>query len=336
MRHSHAIVSAGALMVLAGTACAQNNGDIIFTDETLDAVRMISGGTVSTLYQFNTDVRLAGIDRVGSDFYVASGFPADPTDSYIFKISDLFGAPTSSILDAGYPIQNPIGLKYDPFTNGLLTVNNPGYDPNIDPRFEGILSTTLGGVTSVVFVEPPLSDPNPKYRAGADLTPDPFSNDFFVTSNNGGVDDPGGFIDSEASTLWRLNPTSGSMDLVADLSNTAWGTLSHVRGITTLPDGDIVFTDRNSGGIFRMAPDGTGLSLIAMATTPGRIEYNPYTGALVFGEADLDQISQINVDGTGYTVLATGVEPRGLYIIPAPSAIALLGLGGLAAIRRRR
>lgn len=340
MKNMMMMTCIAAVASLAGTTIAQVDGDVLFTSEAQDSIRLVSGGTVSTLYSFSTDVRLAGIDQAAGSFYVASGFPSEPTDSKIFKITDLFGSPSASILDDGFPIMNPIGLEYDRGTGQLLSVNNPGFDPNIDPRFEGILGTSLAGNTNVLFEEPPLGDPNPKYRAGADITPDRISGDFFVTSDNGGVDDPGGYTDSEASTLWRLDPTTGTMDLLVDLSNSSEGTLTQVRGITTLPNGDVVITDRFSDSIYRVSLDGSGqfdsISLIAAVTTPGRIEYNRYNNTLVFGEADLDQISQINLDGSGYTVLATNVQPRGLYIVPAPSSLALLGLGGLIAVRRRR
>ena len=51
----------------------------------------------------------------------------------------------------------------------------------------------------------------------------------------------------------------------------------------------------------------------------------------------MQDIVEVNLDGTGRTILASGLDQiNSLVAIPAPASAALLGLGGLATVRRRR
>jgi MYXO-CTERM domain-containing protein len=78
------------------------------------------------------------------------------------------------------------------------------------------------------------------------------------------------------------------------------------------------------------------VSLVLNIEDPGEIQYNKYNNKLVFGQVAPDTLAQINLDGSGYEVLESGVSPRGIWIVPAPGATFALGLAGLLAMRRRR
>jgi hypothetical protein len=335
-----------ALSLLAGApgALGQAPGDILFTDEFTDSVNLInSPGVWTPLVTFDDpDVRLAQITNRGNRWYVANGPKAvqDPSTGSIVQIDDLFGSPIVSTLASGDPLQNPIGLKYDRVSKRLLAVNH--IDGDIDqPAFEGILSINpnTGGVTEL-FEE--SGGGNPTYKDGYRLTADPNSDDFFVTAVNGGAFNGGPGDMNLGSCIWRLDVGTGSVSLLADLSTVDGGPLTFVRGITAVPGtSDLYIGDGSTQAIYRISLDGNGdfSSIAAIATglaDPWEIIYNPYTNKLVYGEEDISTISQMNLDGSGIELLATGVGARGLAIVPTPGGAAILALAGLVGFRRRR
>jgi hypothetical protein len=353
----YATLAAAAILSASGAAHAGLQG-IVFTSQQERAVRFLdSSGVVSTLWSApNPDSRLAGITRgPGGEFYVSDGrgspFP-NLTDAGIVRLDNLFsGAPTASFLTQGNPIQNPIGLTYDPTTSSLLSISTPGAPITPDTQ-RGIYSVSLGGGVSPIFVQDE-SATGVRFSTGRSIIADPFSNDYFVTAVNGGSFSSGQ-PDGTSSTLWRLeydaNTNSynlGSNPLVdfADGFTGAGIDFTGVRGIATVPNSESLWvTDRVTGSILRIDLDGNGnfASLTQIATglnEPEEIIYNPFTGQLVFSERgnNIDpKLSAINLDGTGYEILLTGEHARGFYIIPSPGAGAILVLSGLAAVRRRR
>ena len=333
-------------------------GDILFTDEIDDEIQLLSadGSTLNTLVSFaDPDTRLAGITQGPlGEFYVANGpLPLpNPSTSSILKITNLFGTPNVTTLASSDPIQNPIGLEFDPVTNQLVVINNPNQTVGpVGDLFEGVLGVnTSTGATSEIWEEDPMATA-PRYRDGNRLTADPNSNDFFVVSGNGG--DPA-MSGGSASVIHRLSidpmTNVGTMTVLADLSNVGGNLLSDVRDITTDPAGNIYFGDRDTNTIYKMTLDGMGnLDTISPfldmgITEPGLITYDPVNDRLVFSEISLNQtpgkISAVNLDGTGYTVLREDVNPRTLHVvtfIPAPGTAGFLaGAFGLFATRRRR
>lgn len=363
-----------ALLATTGVASAQftSPGDILFTTENGGSIRNISGFapggslTLWTATEF-ADTELAGIDLgPNGNFYVADGrnpIPGpDIVNSGIIEVTDLFGTPSSSYITRGNPLQRPIGLKYDATTDRLLTISNPGTtNPPLAPRIDGIFSVSTDGSTvDSVFLES-SADPLPRFQAGTYLTPDPNSNDWWAASVNGGVD-TGVSPNNPASTISRVRYNGGSNDYTVesspstiDLSASATGaavTYNNIRGIAALPGDnggtDLYFTDSGTNAVVLLELDAFDnlISLSEIATGFAGIstmEYNPFTGQLVFVDDDITDDSMrvwsINLDGTGLTLLhdtEPDQEIRGLYIIPAPGTMALLGLTGLAAVRRRR
>jgi MYXO-CTERM domain-containing protein len=340
-----------ALVVASGAVSAafgQAPGDIIFTDELSDTINHLTApGVWTPLVTFNDpSVRLAQITNIGNRWYVANGpRPVDdPSNASIFQIDNLFGVPSVSTLASGEPLQNPIGLKYHKATGQLITVQHVD-SPINQPKKEGIfaIDPSSGAITEVFAQQ---NGAKPIYRDGYRLIADPNSDDFFVTCVNGGIFDGGPGQFNKGSTIWRLsidpNTLEGTVSLLVDLSNVLADPLTFVRGITAIPGtSDLYIGDGFTQGIYKVSLDGSGdfstISQIAAGIQdPWEIVYNPYTNKLVYGEQDISTISQMNLDGSGIELLATGVGARGIAIVPTPGGVALLTLAGLVSIRRRR
>lgn len=346
---------AAGVAALAGLALGAHAGPygVVFTNESDDTIKLWQGGSLTTLVSFaDPSTRLGGITRstANGKWYVANG-PIVPTatSASIYEIDDIFAAvPNVGVLTSGNPSQNPIHLRWDAGRNVLMSVNNPGTHP-LDPLLDGVLAYHLDGSTTTVWSEPePVGAPS--YFDGVWMTPiADGSGDYLVVAGNGGAF--GGPGNAYSATLWRMSVglgLSGSMSLVADLGDAALHGLAEgifdARGLTTTKDGRIFMTGKDTGKIYELDVDG-GFSIAEIAAGldyATRIEYNRFNDTLVFVQqhvpAGVGQISQINLDGTGLVLLTDDaiVSPRDLYIIPNPSTLALIGVGGLFASRRRR
>lgn len=384
MRKTAGIIGV-ALVAFAGTANAQNFGDIIFTDENTDTIFSASGfGPSVPTALFTRGVpadqsRLADIVFVGDSLYVADGGqPAGtlpiPSPSLIFRVDDLFGTPSATTIADNDRVQNPIGMTYDAQRNRLTAINNPSLSGG--QQVSGLIGVDITGPfptnPTFMFEDTPLNDPRPHFEEGTYIINDPTGvGDFIAIGVNGGDFRGGAATTDRASTMYRFNVNDpgdfGTTDeLMIDFSSSfiapefgfdAGVNLTNVRGITNIGN-DLYVTnltardDSNNpldyDGIYKVSLDGSGaptsLELVfAMdLSSPEVIEYNPFTGKLVFADLTYDDngnigiLAQINPDGTGFEILASGVHVRGLEFVPAPSTLALLGLGGLAAARRRR
>ncbi|MEO1008977.1 MAG: PEP-CTERM sorting domain-containing protein [Planctomycetota bacterium] len=347
---THAL-TATIVAAAAATTTAQLS-DIVYTNErdaTIDSFIGGSGGTLAA--SANPGARLAGIVLVGGDFFFADGAAnADPTlTSGFFRLSDPFGAATIAPVSTGLPIENPIGVQWDAGRGNFITINNP-VSPGAT-SVDGILGITPGGTVSTIFEED-LSIPRPRYQGAARLAPDPAGTGYLVPSPNGSgaVVGPGEL--GTASALFRIDidgSLSGSQSLIVDLGDTAVTGLADplldTAGVTVNPSTGLVYlTDRDAGAIYELTLDGAGAFdsirvLVDGLDEPEEIQYDPFNDRLVFDEnrgSDLGRISQVELDGTGLTLLVDDVDTRGIAIVPAPATLALLGLGGLAAARRRR
>ncbi|MCL4740704.1 MAG: PEP-CTERM sorting domain-containing protein [Phycisphaerales bacterium] len=338
---------------VTGAASGQN---ILITEHNTQTVYKLNiySNVITPLITYgDPDVRLAGIERgPGGAFYVANGpLPVqDPSTATIFKIKGLLGgAPVSSVFAQNDPLQNPIGLRYHAPSNNLLAINNPPENDLTQPAFDGILGYDLGnGSVTQVFEQPPTNDPPPAYRQGARMIVDPSgAGDYIATSLNGGAYDGGSGDINKGSTLWRVNvdgSLNGTVSLLVDLSNTSIGTpLTFVRGVAAGPSGELYITDLSTDTLYRIDLDGGGnfssiSSVVSIGQGSGMLDviYHPLANKLYFSTSNSDELYSVNLDGSGLSLIASNFEARNFYLVPAPGSLALLGLGSLVAMRRRR
>ncbi|MEM8756802.1 MAG: hypothetical protein AAGF47_03365 [Planctomycetota bacterium] len=367
-------MTALALAALAGTATAQAPGDLLFIssfqDATADEINLLSAssGSVTNLVTFDPgteDVERWGALTLGlnGEFFASnSPLPAqDPSTAEIVRIDGLLsGAPTLTNFSVSNPAQVVNGMAVDPFTGSLLVSNNPPSNPPVGTASEGLLAYDLANPSSNnLLVAADAAGPTPRFQAfGGGLTPGSNQGEFFFGTLNGGVETDPNAVNGQASTIGRLtlndagDPTNNTADLIFDGSTAFTGldeVLSQLRGIDQLPNGNLVVAELNTQTIYEIALDGNGdfagiTELYSQAGTdlaPQGVIYNEFTGQLNFIERNrttgLDEILAINLDGSGLEVLGSGLLRTGsLIAIPAPASAALLGLGGLAAARRRR
>lgn len=350
---SNTITRAIILAAAGGFASVASSQSILMTEFNTDSIyRLGPDDSITSLFSYgDPDTRLAGITR-GPDgaYYVANGpLPInDPSQSSIFRITNLLGGSGSSTAFASSdPLQNPIGLTYDGATDNFFAVNNPVGEVN-QTRFEGVLGVNASnGVVTEVFEQPDIGDPAPAYRQGtriaADLTT---PGTYLVLSTNGGSFDAGDGDENKGSTLWRLTVDgglNGSVDLVADMSTFNTGSpITRMRGLTFGPEGELYVTDAGTDSIYRIDFAGSSVDSIteiyslASGSAALDIIYQPSTDSLVFSTEETQELWRIGRDGSGAELLATDFEARGFYLVPAPGTVALLGLSGLVALRRRR
>ena len=143
-------------------------------------------------------------------------------------------------------------------------------------------------------------------------------------------------------------------ELIVDLGNTAVTGLSEALGqpnsVETVPGLNAVFVTANDfvndiGFIYRVDLDNQGdfagiTEVLSGQFFPGDLTYNKFTGKFLFGDRRVStggNIYEVNIDGTGLNSILNGFIPGGIdVVVPAPGSLALLGLGGLVAARRRR
>ncbi len=378
------MISALALVAVAGSASAQfAPGSLLFvTDNRLggsDTINALdyNGLGLSTLFSFapgdQDAARHRGLTQgPNGEWYVAnSPVPnLDPPTSSIERIDGLFsGTPSqSTLVSSGTPsLQNVTGIEYDAFTDSLIVLNNPGSNPPVPRLFEGVQTYDRAtGSYDGLIVPEDFTGPNPRPQALAGgLTPTGRApGDWYFGTLNGGNQFDNSQPDPtrrEASGILGVqfndagDPTNAADRPVQDLSPNVTGEpdfISLLRGMDTLPNGNILFSDGTSNAIWELEILGDGsagsltkvIDVDAIGRAPGDVIYNPFTNKINYveflnnGQGLNEQvIIETDLDGSNRTILASGLFNVGsLVAIPAPGTAALLGLGGLAAVRRRR
>ena len=353
----------------ASVAAAQQLGyTVVYTDQISDSIGKIeSVGVTNTLVNFGASDRLAWLFQgPNSDWYVANG-PSpvgNPSDSKIQRVTGLFsGAATVTTLASNDPLQNPVGIIYDSASNDIITLQNPA-GPVAQGKRDGISRVNFNtGAVTMVYDEPSIfTTPRPRYEAGHHIVRDNTagSSNYIISCVNGGVFTAGTNTDPDASTLWYFDASTNTPTLLADLSGSlaGGGSITRLTGITAIAgDNDLFAADtllpNGAGAIYRIVRDDvtgavTAVNLVLGGLTqPEQLLYNPYNNTILVGErgnydgisgdpAQTARIFEMNLDGSNVRTLATGVFARGLAVIPAPGTLAMVGLAGLAAARRRR
>lgn len=315
-------------------------------------------------------------DASGAFYFANSPTPtSNPSTANLYQVTNIFnpGLRATNNFFNSDPVQHVEGMAYDSVTNNVLFANNPGSAETLPLRLEGILGVNVANPVgvSVVVPEPPFTDPRPRPNAFNTLVGDRLRvGNFYTNSVNGGIEDdlslsPG--ADREASVIHRIvmnnpvDPTDVTFTPVVDLSTAFTGlprVLSRVRGVASADNGNLYIAEERTRSLYEVVLDGNGdyvsisqiLDLDAeldSANTgvefqPFSVIFNEFTGKLNYIERNISsgnfegRIVEVNLDGTGRTVLLDNVDATALFAVPAPSALALIGLGGLAAARRRR
>ena len=362
-----AIVAGG----LTSLAAAQTPGSYVFTGDSTGATNanrvfhLPTGAASPTVVNdFGSAAFLRGI-AVGPNnrLFVGNGpFPImQPvnTTTMMYTVDNWFGmAPTVNALQNGDPIQLPNHHIYHAPYNGLVVVNNPGSQEPLPNRSEGIFHVNGNtGATTLMYAEAPPGSPLPYYNAGGAVTAWQGNADrFFATTISGSatLEPPGGTPGQRASSLHRLDVNPGTLaateTLILDLGNTAQTGFSkpigRANGIANVGDSLFIMTydfEDMVSRVFRadLTAGGTvGSFSLLLDNLPfmNDIIYNPFNGKLATTDRSATPgIWEFNPDGTGLVkILNDGTRPDRLAVIPAPSALALLGLGTLVAARRRR
>ncbi len=329
--------------------------------------------TSSNLYQVpasDTTSRLSGIGRNGSGNYVFGNqpFPGIPGAGSTFVVNNLFsGTGTRNNLSVGGMADSPQEFEYHGPSNSIIVLNNPAGNPPPTNPTDGVSAVNLNTMANTQLFAEPLSG-DPRYNAGIDIVADPLrNNSYYVLTFNRGID--GGSSDNAPSTLHRMTVnndlSSVSMDLIQDFSASIVGAANAVTKGTSIAvdaDGDVLVTANsglaerkivevdidgsgNSAGVSLFADIGayqTALSLSGGAVE--EIEWDPYNNRWLLvedkgGPNNPSRIMTLGADGSmgSYGVLFDGdFAIRDIQVVPTPGALAVLGLGALAATRRRR
>lgn len=311
----------------------------------------------------------------GGSIFVGNGpsqVGTGQTVGQIYRIDNPFGAASSTTVASGGDLQNPIGLQWDTRTQRLVYTNNPNLTPG---PAKGVYTMDAGGTITRLRADESNLSPLPINQNNAFLVPSPQGgDDYYVVSTNGGrFLVPQGALPANrnwASRVTRLSfPTAGldagSMSNTIDFSDigpvngnplpapfpantfnpfgdgTLPTVLTDVRGIAASNSGSLYVTDQLTGGIYEIFLNGAGnyngiRTVITGLSGPEAIAYDYTNNTLVFAEHGNARIARINLDGSGLSTVVSDVFVRGIRIVPTPAGVAIVGLGGLVALRRRR
>lgn len=332
--------------------------------------------TTGTLLTFPSDngnpnqavTRLSDIrmDPQGN-FYVGNGPVQQPvTVANIQKIQNLFTAPAVSVFTSSNPTINPLGMAWDTRTNSLLYANNTNMVGTVYQATDGGINAVGagGGAPTRIWNQGITSGggltlPTPVHAQFLERSPFAGNDDYYVVFSSGGESliSQGTLPPNQnwSSQIYRMSfnnisPGSATLTQIVDFHGPGFNTfpgvplLTDVRGIAVKPGTQSLFvTDNFTKAIYEVLLDGAGdyagLNLIYQMganSAPEVIRYDPFTDTLVYSDLGLGTINRVSLNGLSHTVLDTDVYVRGIEIVPTPAALALLGLGGLVAARRRR
>jgi len=244
---------------------------------------------------------------------ISNGFGTE-ADNTIYQINPLSGAVSNvhQVTLAGFTISNSQALAANPIDNSLWAViqtdDNARRLVTIDP--------STGAATAVGTLSNRIA--TLAFRSNGTLL---------------GVSGDGG---APAETLYQISTTNGALTPMFALGNGADG-----ESIAMHPNGLLYHSSGNGTALFE------SVNLTTQVVTPigsavGEAFAMGYSTAL--GAMFLSDISSnlFRVDlATGARTLVGNIpsanDNRGLaFVVPAPGAAALLGLGALAGARRRR
>lgn len=157
------------------------------------------------------------------------------------------------------------------------------------------------------------------------------SNNTLATANDLGIfSDPGGSV--LVSGVLDTNDVDWFSFTLADTA-----TLSVFAAFSTAGGADGVMQIVASGGDVIAFDDDSGLGLMPALQLESLSAGTYYIGFSGFGDVDSTSVTTDELaDGLGHQQNFGYKLNIGFSVVPAPSAMALLGMGGLVATRRRR
>ncbi len=159
-----------------------------------------------------------------------------------------------------------------------------------------------------------------------------------VESNNtlGTANFVGSFSQPGGSVLIDGTITVGDVDWFS-FTLTDVASLAVFAGFSNSSSADGVMQLVDSSGVVIAFDDDSGIGFMPALQVASLAAGTYYIGMSGFGDAGSSSVGTTNVfDGLGHQENFAYKLTLGVTVIPAPGAMALLGLGGLVATRRRR
>ncbi len=298
-----------AMTTMASTAMAQT---VYYTVDSLDQIKIAPD-------TFLADVPAGSGNPLPSDIDFAGGklYFNDLLQDKIFQV-ELNGTVSEVVTFSGT-------------TNSIAVSGNTIYFDDGTTDTIRSVSTSGGAVTLLV-----------------DTTSITDSSVYSSTRTPRGVNVAGGklwWTDSSADLVFNADLNGANAQVVADTRAADGGQSTSPFALAVdIPGDKLYWTEGSRDNIFVSDLDGSNAGLfvdldtLGLGTSWNPVDLEVFEGSLYLADASYDGVIEIDIATKAATALTPSgsIPARGVAVIPEPMTLALLGLGGLAAMRRRR